>query len=89
MNSMAALHDFNSEVELLQRKNRGLKLALSIVASLLLIAPCASTLVALRASRAEAYACQQAERARVEAVRALKDAEDAREQTENQNEVEP
>ena len=41
------------------------------------------------ASRAEAYARQQAERARVEAVRALQDAEDAREQTESQNEVEP
>ena len=86
---MADLHDLNSEVELLKRKNRGLKVAFSIVASLLLIAPCASTLVALRASRAEAYACQQAERALVETVRALQDAEDAREQTESQNEVKP
>lgn len=86
---MPDLHDLNSEVELLKRNNRRLKVALSIVASLLLIAACASTWQAIRASRAEAYARQQAERARVEAVRAFQDAEDAREQTESQNEVEP
>ena len=85
MNSMTDPHNSNSEVELLKRQNRRLKVALSVVTSLLLIAVLGSTWQARRA----AYAHEQAERARMEAVRALQTAEESHEQTEGQNNVEP
>ncbi len=89
---MADPHDLNSRVELLKRQNRRLKVALSIVTALLLMATCASTWQAVRAATAERHARWHAEKAaeaRVAEERALQMVEDAREQTESQNDVEP
>ena len=83
------LHDSNSEVELLKRNNRRLKVSLSIVTALLLIGMGMGVLAAIRQSSQAAQAQEQIERARVAEERALQMVEDAREQTESQNDVEP
>ena len=79
----------DSEVGLLKRQNRRLKVALSIVTTLLLIAMGMVGMAGLRGRALAEQARDEAERARGEAVRALQIAEDAREQTESQNDVEP
>ena len=77
---MADPHDLNSKVELLKRQNRRLKVALSIVTALLLMATCASTWQAVRARNAEAHArahAEEAAAARGEAERQRKIGEEA------------
>ena len=73
----------DSEVELLKRQNRRLKVALSIVTTLLLLLLMAAVGLAVLAR-------YEAERARVAEQRALQTAEDTqREQAESQNDAGP
>jgi hypothetical protein len=78
-----------SEVELLKRKNRWLKVALFTITTVLLLAV---SIVGVAATRARAMSHQAREheiQARAEAERAVRIAEVAREQAENKNHGEP
>ncbi len=83
---MADPHDLNSEVKLLRRQNRRLKVALLLFVSVLGVS---GPVVAIKQSKLAEEAHEQIERARVAEERALHMLEDAREQTESENNVEP
>lgn len=78
-----------TEVELLKRKNRWLKVALFAITTVLLLAVSIAGIAATRARAMSHQAREQEMQMRAEAERAVRIAEVAREQAENKSDGEP
>ena len=80
--------DLETEVEMLKRKNRWLKVALFTITTVLLLAVSIVGIAATRARAMSHQAREQEIQMRAEAVRAVRMAEVAREQVENKSDGE-